>query len=106
MCKDEKKYTERELILAKREAHVSARSSVSFGMPIFSFDREAAKLYPLKMPNKPKCPKCGNQYSRGDGTAVLINGSKLEISLGPYHNWHPEDLRAIADVLENPEVDV
>lgn len=89
-------YTERELILAKREAYI-----VGSHCGCRLCKKGAQEAYPL--------PPIHREVTLGDGVRVRVKDGKFE-TLRPWYDadaWHSwglsgEDVRALMDLLENP----
>lgn len=108
---DEKQYTERDLILAKREAYVAGHSCATAPhCDVITRDtasREAAYRYPLPKVTRARVVKdsVGDKWSVVDGCFVCHDGETGENIF--ISSWcSPEFIRALADLLANPTEEV
>ena len=112
---DEKKYTERDLVLAKREAFCAGRGAAFVHYDIGAPQGKAwpgsahlaAERYPLPKVTRPRV------VTREDGCQLRISGGQLQYKWldGDWReygsiNWTPAQRAAMADLLANPTEEV
>jgi len=103
---DEQKYTERDLILAKREGYV--RHCLQMLMSKQYAETDAALLFPLPKVTRPRV------VQRKDGCELRLFGTELQFRLGNDDSWKcyngmyvdETNRLALLDLLANPTEEV
>lgn len=119
MAHGEKKYTERDLVLAKREGYVACRREHGYLDAVGVYQREAARKYTLPKVTRPRVVN-----SKDTPMKYRIRDGVIERAFKGTDNWHRStwndsplfvtdlhagdvcDLAAIVDVLANPTEEV
>jgi hypothetical protein len=111
---DEKRYTERELIEAKREGYVAAMHEEHYASGYS--EGQAARRYPLPKVKRRRVVQLGGFEYRASGSpgedvyGLLIRDAALKddpwVTAGAFNANNLRGVRALADLIANPDEEV